>query len=45
MAARSVNRNPNNVVRGKNPASRLDRPTRYGPDLSSGHVLASELDA
>ena len=43
MAARSVNRNPNNVVRGKNPASRLDRRTRHGPNISSGHGSVSEL--
>jgi hypothetical protein len=45
MAARSVHRNSNNVVRDKNPASRLDRRTRYGPNNSSGHESASELGA
>jgi hypothetical protein len=44
MAARSVNRNLNNVVRGKNPASGLDRRTRHGPNISSGHGSASELE-
>ena len=42
MAARSVNRNLNNVVRDKKPAPRLDRRPRHGPN---GHGSASELGA